>query len=67
MRCDACRKKCFPLVCPHCLQSVCVPCRDPKKHQCLSPDELKKIYEDKLKTKMNARGPQIFGYSNKDE
>ena len=28
---------------------------------------LKKIYEDKLKTKMNARGPQIFGYSNKDE
>ena len=56
MKCNACRKKCFPITCSYCNQSICIPCRDPSKHNCLSKDQLIRRYEEKLKSKSEARG-----------
>ena len=56
MRCTACNKKCFPIKCAYCEQSICIPCRDPSKHTCLAKDQLVKKYEEKLKQKSELRG-----------
>ena len=56
MRCDACRKKCYPITCAYCNQSICIPCRDPQKHKCLTKDQLVKRYEEKLRINSEARG-----------
>ena len=51
MRCSACKKKCFPMECAYCHCQVCVPCRTPDKHTCLTKDQLVKRYEEKLTSK----------------
>ena len=61
MRCNACRKKCFPIQCPYCDKKVCIPCRSPDQHVCVSSEELNKHYENKLRIQMDARGQLIPG------
>ena len=66
MKCTACRQKCFPITCPHCKKSICIPCRAPNKHDCISSDKLTKIYEEKLKTKFNSTGQRNPGSKHWD-
>jgi hypothetical protein len=67
MRCTACRKKCFPIDCAHCGKSICIPCRAPDKHECITKDELRAVYEEKLQKKMDATGKRNPGTKHWDE